>query len=167
MTPNTPEPFGPPPFRFVPNPNPLSVWAFSFPFRVLATLLNVGCIAWLVRLWEAGALTPAGSSAAAALGWPLAALALMLYTWWHIIRSRTTLSAEALHQSWVWDKHMELRELAYGKLIRVPGFDWLIAPRLYVRTLLGKFAVFYAADRHMLKEFQRLRDELKAFRQGV
>ena len=42
--------------------------------------------------------------------------------------------------------------------------DWLIAPRLYVRTLLGKFAVFYAADPSMLAEFERLLAELKAFR---
>jgi len=165
--PSTAEPFGPPPFRFTPRPNPLTVWAFSLPFRVLATLLNVGCIAWMGRLWQGGAFAPpAGSSAVAALGWPLAALSLMLYTWWHIVTSRTTLSAEALHQTWVWDKHMELRELAYGKLIRIHGLDWLIAPRFYVRTLLGKFAVFYAADQRMLDEFTRLRDELKAFRQS-
>ena len=59
---------------------------------------------------------------------------------------------------------MELRELAYGKIIRVRGLEWLIAPRLYVRTLMGKFAVFYAADPKMLAQFERLVLELKAFR---
>ena len=67
----------------------------------------------------------------------------------HLVAHRpqpTRWTPRALHQSWVWDKKMELGELAYGKLIRVRGLDWLIAPRLYVRTLVGKFAVFYAAD---------------------
>jgi hypothetical protein len=69
-----------------------------------------------------------------------------------------------IHQSWLWDKQMELRELAYAKLIRIPGLDWLIAPRLYARTLNGKFAVFYTADRAMLEEFERLVQELREFR---
>ncbi|MGH6627153.1 MAG: hypothetical protein ACRECD_11560, partial [Burkholderiaceae bacterium] len=79
-------------------------------------------------------------------------------------RSTTRIDSEALSQTWVWDKKMELRELAYGKLIRVRGLEWLIAPRLYVRTLLGKFAVFYAADPALIAEFERLVKELKEFR---
>ena len=55
---------------------------------------------------------------------------------------------------------MELRELAYGRLIRVRGLEWLIAPRLYVRTLTGKFTVFYAASPDMIREFERLVAEL-------
>jgi hypothetical protein len=158
------QPFGPPPFRFVPKADPMRARAFSLPFRLLATVMVFGIEVWMYLLWQAGQLTPAGMSAGAALGWPLAALAVMLYTWWHIVTSRTTLTARELHQSWVWDKKMELGELAYGKLIRVRGFDWLIAPRLYVRTLLGKFAVFYAADPAMLAEFERMIAELKEFR---
>ena len=158
------QPFGPPPFRFAPTVDPMRVRAFSLPFRLLATVMVFGIELWMYLLWQAGQLSPAGMSPAAALGWPLAALAVMLYTWWHIVTSRTTLTAKTLHQSWIWDKKMEVGELAYGKLIRVRGFDWLIAPRLYVRTLLGKFAVFYAADAAMLAEFERLIVELKEFR---
>ncbi len=142
----------------------MRVRAFSLPFRLLATVMVFGIEVWMYVLWQAGQLSPPGLSTAAALGWPLAAVGIMLYTWWHIVTSRTTLTPTALHQSWMWDKKMELGELAYGKLIRVPGLDWLIAPRLYVRTLLGKFAVFYAADAAMLAEFERLIAELKAFR---
>jgi len=157
---------GPAPFLFSPRTDPLRVRAFSLPFRVLATACVFGIAAWMLVLWQAGRLTPPGLSTAAALGWPLAALAVLLYTWWQIVTSRTTLTAGKLHQSWIWDKKMELRELAYGKLIRVPGLDWLIAPRLYVRTLMGKFAVFYASDAAMIAEFERLVAELKAFRES-
>jgi hypothetical protein len=142
----------------------MRVRAFSIFFRLLATLLVVGIETWMYLLWQAGQLTPPHLSTAAALGWPLAALGVILYTWWYIVTSRTTLTAEKLHQSWMWDKKLELRDLAYCKLIRVPGLDWLIAPRLYARTLMGKFAVFYAADPAMLAEFERLVAELKAFR---
>ena len=157
---------GPAPFLFSPRTDPLRVRAFSLPFRVLATVCVFGIAAWMLVLWQAGQLTPPGLSTAAALGWPLAALAVLLYTWWQIVTSRTTLTAGKLHQSWIWDKKMELRELAYGKLIRVPGLDWLVAPRLYVRTLMGKLAVFYASDAAMIAEFERLVAELKAFRES-
>lgn len=118
----------------------------------------------MFHLWQAGKLIPEGTPSAVALGWPVAALAVMAYTWWYIQTSKTTLTPDALHQTWMWDKKMELRELAYGKMIHVRGFEWLIAPRLYVRTLLGKFAVFYTADKALLAEFERLVVELQRFR---
>lgn len=115
---------------------------------------------WLWQSWQSGKLAHDGAT----LGWFAAALGLMALTLWHIWRSETTLSEQQIHQSWVWDKAFDMRELAYAKLIRVPGLDWLIAPRLYVRTMLGKFAVFYAADPAMVREFSRLAKELEAFR---
>jgi hypothetical protein len=152
---------GPPPFRFTLPEGSVEGPAFSRAFKALATAIVAGCAVWLVNLWLGGHL---GSGGKSGLGWFSAGLLLMLWTWWHIITSRTRLDGSALHQSWVWDKRMEVRELAYGKLIRVRGLEWLIAPRLYVRTLMGKFAVFYAADPALIAEFSRLVRELDAFR---
>lgn len=151
---------GPPPFRFVVDGAGEASPAFSKPFKVLASVIVLACGAAFVQTW----LTGRSSGGAIGGGWFIAGLLLMLYTWWHILFSVTRLDAQTLHQTWVWDKHMDLRELAYGKLIRVRGLEWLIAPRLYVRTLMGKFAVFYASSPEMLKEFERLVRELKAFR---
>ncbi len=151
---------GPPPFRFSPRHVGASGPAFSVPFKVMATLIVLGCAAAFIRMWLAGK----AAGGAAGGGWFIAGLLLVVYTWFCILRSTTRIDATGLHQTWVWDKHMELNELAYGKLIRVRGLDWLIAPRLYVRTLMGKFAVFYAASPDMVAEFERLVAELKAFR---
>jgi hypothetical protein len=155
------EALGPPPFRFAPSQGPaMQGPAFSVAFKALASFLVFGCMAWFANLWLQGQ----ARTGTTGFAWFLAALMLMLYTWWCMVRSVTTLNATELHQTWVWHKKMELRELAYGKLIRVRGLDWLIAPRLYVRTLMGKFAVFYAADPAMVAEFERLVAELRAFR---
>lgn len=151
---------GPAPFRFTPS-QPHDCPAFTPAFKLLASVLVLACVAWLASLWHQGAL---GSGSSSGLVWFLTGLALMLYTWWHILSSRTRLDSTTLFQSWVWDKKLELRELAYCKLIRVRGLEWLIAPRLYARTLLGKFAVFYAADAALLADFERLTQELAAFR---
>lgn len=164
-TPHLLDQLGPPPFRFIPATNPMVCRAFTRTFSALAVAIVLGCSYWVFVLWSTGKLT-AGSGAAAGSGlsWSLAALALMVYTLWCILGSVTTLTHSTLEQTFVWNKKLDLRELAYVKLIRIPGLDWLIAPRLYCRTLLGKFAVFYTSDIRMVAEFERLRDELGAFR---
>jgi hypothetical protein len=135
--------------------------AYSRTFRLLATLLVFGACAWLAMLWYAGKLQLSSS-----LGlWFLAAAAMMLYTWFCIVSGVTTLDEAQLQQTWMWSRKMELRELAYARVIRVRGLEWLIAPRIYLRTLTGKFAVFYAADAAMVREFERLAAELAAFRE--
>jgi hypothetical protein len=132
----------------------------------LASLIVGLCAYWLFSLWSSGQLSSAqGVAASQGLYWYLAALALMFYTLWCMLTSVTTLTSASIDQSFVWNKHVLLSDLAYVKLIRVPGLDWLIAPRLYCRTLMGKFSVFYACHPQMIAEFERLRDELKAFRQ--
>ena len=134
--------------------------AYSPAFKIVATLIVFGAALWLLLLWRGGKL---GTGSALAI-WFLAAQAMMLYTWWCIVRSVTTLDGEQLRQTWMWTKKMDLGELAYGRLIRVRGLEWLVAPRLYVRTLVGKFQVFYAAEPEMVAEFERLVQELAEFR---
>ncbi|MBC7719219.1 MAG: hypothetical protein H7Z77_05445 [Chitinophagaceae bacterium] len=150
---------GPPPFKFLPQAAGASGPAFSTPFKVLATLIVLACAAAFVQNWLAAKATGAAGG-----GWFLGGILLLAYTWWHILSSVTRIDDAGLHQSWVWNKNTDMRELAYGKLIRVRGLEWLIAPRLYVRTLMGKFNVFYAANPAMIAEFERLVAELKAFR---
>jgi hypothetical protein len=116
----------------------------------------------MYSLWSAGKLAANASlSPSNGLIWLLCGLLLMLYTLVSIYISKVTLTGDLdsggkLHQTWIWDKEVNLKEVVYAKLIRVRGFDWLIAPRLYVRTMMGKFTVFYAADIAMIEEFRKL-----------
>ena len=150
---------GPAAFRFVPTGGRVEGPAFSRVFQSLTTMLVAGCIGWVARLWLRDAITYGPG-----LLWVVAGLVLMACTWWSVMRSRTTVGAEALEQRWLWDKRMEIADLAYCKLLRVPGLDWLIAPRLYARTLAGKFTVFYGATPELRAEFARLSRELAEFR---
>lgn len=147
-------------FTFTPTGGRVESSAFSVPFKILATALITPAVLWGWQLWSSGtiALTLASS------GWLLAALCLMVYTGWYILRGKTTLDSATLEQTWVWHKRAELRQLAYVKLIRLKGMDWLIAPRLYTKTYAGKLAIFYASSPAMLTEFQRLESELKVLR---
>lgn len=147
-------------FSFDPTGGRLECSAFSTPFKVLAVVLVTAAVAWGLHMWVNGLI----EATLASSGWLFAALCMMVYTQWYIVTGKTRLSSEALEQSWVWNKRTPLNELAFAKLIRLRGFDWLIAPRLYTKTFSGKLAVFYAADKAMLAEFERLEHELKAVR---
>jgi hypothetical protein len=132
--------------------------AFSIPFRILALLMVEGAAWWGYRLWSSGKL---GTSITTSAFWLLAALVLMCVTVFFVFRSVTSISASHIKQSWIWDKEMPVADLAYVKLIRLKGFDWLIAPRLYARTHGGKFASFYAANANVLQQFELLSAKLK------
>jgi hypothetical protein len=86
----------------------------------------------------------------------LAGLAIMAYTAAQLQVSRTRIDATGLHQTWIWDKHLTWEDAGMLKLIRLRGLEWLIAPRLYTRSITGKLAVFYASDDVLLSEFGRI-----------
>lgn len=152
---------GPEPFRFVPSTGTaVHGPAFTVSFKAVATAIVVGCTFAVGRLWF-GAGVSHNSSVSL---WFVAALAMLAMTWWSILRSTTRIKDNALFQRWMWDKHMDLSELAYARLIRIRGFDMIIAPRLYARTLAGRFAVFYGATPELLAEFERIAAEVRAFR---
>ncbi len=154
------------PFRFEPCPEVLEGAAFSRSFQGITGLIVLGSAYWLLSLWQQGKFGgDTGVAGLKAAGWFILAWALLAWTAWHVLKSRARLDAQGIHQTWIWDKHMAFDDLAFAKLIRIRGLEWLMAPRLYVRTLVGKFAVFYVTDASVLAECERLSAELKAFRQ--
>ena len=134
--------------------------AFSKTFKLFATSVVLMAWAWGWQLWFLDVLSLTLQSS----GWIIAALAMMTYTLWHVLRGRTRVDAQAVEQSWVWTKRMELSQMAYAKLVRVPGLEWLVAPRLYTRSVTGRMAVFYTADPALLAVFARLESDLRAAR---
>jgi len=145
------------PFVFLPAQKTVAGAAYTRPFKALCGAWVLGSGLWLAPLVGASGLNQR-------TGWFILAWLLMAYSAWYLLRSRTSLSDSQLTQTGWVDKQLPVAELAYCKLLRVPGLDAFIAPRLYARSLSGKFAVFYAADKALLAEFERLCTELTAFR---
>jgi hypothetical protein len=136
--------------------------AFSLPFKAATSLFVVGIGVWLSLVWEAEKAKGGGNTL---LVWFLAAFVMCVFFAYWILRSRTRITSEAVHQTWFADKRMPIADLAMVGVLRFRGLEWLVAPRAHVRTLNGKFAVFHAADPKLLAEFERLSRELQAFRQ--
>lgn len=131
--------------------------AFGLPFKVFALTVVTLILVWGARLWQANAHSVSDESA----GWFLAAGALLVYTEWHILRSKTKVTATHLEQSWIWKKQVARQELAYAKVVRVRGLEWLIAPRLYARTVANKIVVFYGCSEAMLAEFSKVERQVR------
>ena len=139
--------------------------AFSRTFQILTLFTVLGTGYWLLSLWQLGKFGgDTGLAGLRSAGWFVLAWALLAWTAGQVVRSRFRIDSQGLHQSWLWDKHQPFDDLAYAKLLRVRGLEWLMAPRLYTRTLAGKFTVFYVSRPDMLETAIRLSKELEAFR---
>lgn len=152
-----------PAFVFQLPEGPQSAPAFSKTFKLIAIVVVLMAWAWGWQLWYLDVLSLTLQSS----GWIVAALGMMSYTLWHVLRGRTQLDAQGIQQSWVWTKRMDMSQLAYAKLVRVRGLEWLVAPRLYTRSFAGKMAVFYTADLALLAVFARLESELRTARDSA
>lgn len=136
------------PYPYQPPTGLMSGQAFGPVFKVLAWSILLALLAWIWRLdfdW--------GSRHGA---WVAVAWAMLAFIVWHIQRSRILLDGQTIEQTWMWRRRLALRELSFIKVMRVRGFEFLIAPRIYARNLGGTFTFFYCHDAKLLDEFSRL-----------
>lgn len=141
------------PYPYQPPATNLSGPAFGPVFKLLAWGMLLGLLGWIWRLdfdWR----TSQGT-------WVAVAWGMLAFIVWHIQRSRIVLGPTAIEQTWMWRRQMNLRELAFLKVMRVRGLEFLIAPRIYARTLGGSFHFFYCHEPALLDEFSRLAQALR------
>ena len=140
------------PYPYQPPAQAMIGPAFGPAFKLLTWTILLALAVWIARLdfdWR--------SSQGA---WVAVAWAMLAFIAWHIQRSRVRIDSQMVEQSWMWRKEMGLQDLLLVQILRVPGLDWLIAPRVYVRNMTGKFAFFYCSDPALLAELQRLSQTL-------
>jgi hypothetical protein len=140
--------------------------AFSIVFKTLTCSVVAFCGYWLLTLWLQGKFGgKADLEGLRIAGWFILGWSLLACTAWFVVISRVQIDSRGITQSWMWVKHFDFDDLAVAQLIRIRGLEWLIAPRLYVRNLAGKFSVFYVSDAAVMIVMDRLSQELKEFRQ--
>jgi hypothetical protein len=157
---------GPAPFRFEMQAEKVEGPAFSIVFKTLTCSVVAFCGYWLLTLWLQGKFGgKADLEGLRIAGWFILGWSLLACTAWFVVISRVQIDSRGITQSWMWVKHFDFDDLAVAQLIRIRGLEWLIAPRLYVRNLAGKFSVFYVSDAAVMIVMDRLSQELKEFRQ--
>ncbi|MDT7516074.1 hypothetical protein [Rhodoferax mekongensis] len=154
-------PGSPTKLEFTPHGGAMEAAAYSLVFKGIAIALLSLSGLWAVQMHQ---LAQQGQASATVVSWLWLPWLLMAYTAWFVMTGTTRLTGTSIEQSWMWTKRIELDNLAYAKVIRIRGFEWLIAPRLYTKNFGGKLLIFYAADPAMLDEFKRLELALAAVR---
>ena len=127
--------------------------AFSPSFKVITVLIAI-----VIAYWGWQALPNLGwSSMPAQAQWMFGGcIALVLYTLYHVMVSRTTVSPTEIRQNFIFNRQVHLGEVSFAKFIYIPYLTWLIAPRLFVRTASNKFAAIYGATHELHLMFGKI-----------
>lgn len=146
-----------------PDPADPGAWALdavsgpSFPLSV-----KTMATAMMLVLLVSGSMTLLGpaqvpSPALAAGEWLfLVAVTAVIGTgYWSIVTGRTSCDGQTIEQTWLWRKKVRLIDITQIKLISVPGLNWLVVPRLVVRTGYG-LTTFHAGDAAVYARFKLL-----------
>lgn len=88
--------------------------------------------------------------------WGLAGYAAVVYMAIILLRSTTTVGPDTLQQSWFWRKEVPLAQISHARLLRWPGMEWLVAPRLYVRAGPGPWIGYHGATPALWQAFETL-----------
>ncbi len=68
--------------------------------------------------------------------WPLWFAALVVVEWsaYWVWNSRVTVDHEKIEQTWVWKKTVLKKNISSFNIVEMPFLNWLITPRVVVRT---------------------------------
>ncbi|GGE80575.1 hypothetical protein [Massilia psychrophila] len=126
--------------------------AYGGGFKLVATLLTVVLLGYGVSIALRYPLLSLGFGVKALL---LGAAAMLLVSYYWFLRSRTTIDADGIRQSWVIDKRVDWRDVRGAKMIGIPYAGWLFPPRMVVRTG-NAFTTFNGGSREVLVEFAKI-----------
>lgn len=132
-----------------------------------ATVSGPAYSAWFKLLATVVTVVLAGYAASIVLRFPLlqygigvqilllgAALMLGISYYW-FLRSTVTIDATGITQRWMYNRHVEWRDIRSAKMIGIPYMGWIFPPRLVVRTG-NMFTTFNGGSRPILVEFAKI-----------
>ncbi len=134
---------------------PVSGPSFPIVVKVLATAWILGLLLFGVLALTGPSTAPVKSLTSTEWGF-LGAVAFVIGSgYWGILTSHTSIGDQYIEQTWLWRKRVTIAEISQVKLISIRGLEWLMAPRLVVRTGFG-LTTFHAADPTVLSRFRLL-----------
>jgi hypothetical protein len=126
--------------------------AYSTWFKLLATFVSIALAGYGVAIAIRFPLLKYGLGVKAIL---LGAGLMLLVSYYWFLRSITTVDERGISQTWLYNKHVEWRDLRGAKMIGIPYGGWLFPPRLVVRTG-NSFTTFNGGSQNLLIEFAKI-----------
>jgi len=126
--------------------------AYSNWFKLLATGATVTLAVYSVSIMLRFPILDYGFGIKALIAG--AGLMLALSYYW-FLRSTITINEQGIHQTWLYNRQVEWRDIRGAKMIGIPYASWLFPPRLVVRTG-NSFTTFNAGSQDVLVEFAKI-----------
>jgi hypothetical protein len=132
--------------------NSVSGPAYNLSFKLLATVVTVVLAVYAADVALRFPLPDDSFGVKTVLS--CAALLLALSYYW-FLRSTITIDDTGITQTWLYNRHVEWREIRGAKMIGIPAMSWLFPPRLIVRTG-NSFMSFNGGSQPVLIEFAKI-----------
>jgi hypothetical protein len=126
--------------------------AYSLWFKLIATIVSIGLAAYAASIAMRYPLLQYGFGVKALL---LAAAVMLAISYFWFLRSTITIDDKGITQTWLYDRHVDWRDVRSAKMIGIPRAGWLFPPRLALRTGTS-FSTFNGGSQEVLIEFAKI-----------
>jgi len=126
--------------------------AYGKGFKAFATVMTLGLLGYGASVALRFPLLSFGIGVKLLLAGAVLMLAVSYY-WF--LRSRTTVDATGIRQTWLYDKQVAWSDVRGAKMIGIPYLSWLFPPRMIVRTGVA-FTTFNGGSQEVLIEFAKI-----------
>lgn len=126
--------------------------AYSLWFKIVATVFSISLVVYAIDITRRFPLLEYGFSVKALL---LFAAVMLAVSYYWFLRSTITIDENGITQTWMFNRHVEWRDVRSAKMIGIPYTGWLFPPRLVVRTG-NSFSTFNGGTQDILIEFAHI-----------
>lgn len=131
---------------------PVTGPAYSRWFKLLATVATIVLAVFAASVALRYPLLQYGMGVKLLL---LGAAVMLAISYYWFLRSTVTIDDKGITQTWLYNKHVDWRDVRSAKMIGIPYAGWLFPPRLIVRTG-NAFATFNGGSQAVLVEFAKI-----------
>lgn len=126
--------------------------AYSPLFKLLATVVTIVLAGYALHITLRFPLLEYGFGVKMLL---LGAALMLAISYYWFLRSTVTIDEKGITQTWMYNKHVEWRDVRSAKMIGIPYLSGIFPPRLVVRTG-NAFTTFNGGSRPLLVEFAKI-----------
>jgi hypothetical protein len=126
--------------------------SYSLWFKLMATVVSTGLGAYAASIVMRYPVLQYGLAVKLLL---LAAGLMLIVSYVWFLRSTITIDDKGITQTWLYNRHVDWRDVRSAKMIGIPYAGWLFPPRLVVRTGIA-FSTFNGGTQEILIEFAKI-----------
>lgn len=126
--------------------------SYSLWFKLMATVVSIGLGAYAASIVMRYPVLQYGLAVKLLL---LAAGLMLIVSYVWFLRSTITIDDKGITQTWLYNRHVDWRDVRSAKMIGIPYAGWLFPPRLVVRTGIA-FSTFNGGTQEILIEFAKI-----------